>query len=78
MKYHDGDYILFGPESRGLPKEMLRANPDQTIRIPMMPQCRSLNVANSVAIVLYEALRQLDFPALVPGINGEDSHGDCQ
>ena len=78
VNYHDGDYILFGPESKGLPKEMLRAHPDQTIRIPMAPQCRSLNVANSAAIVLYEALRQMDFPALVSGVNGEVLHGDCQ
>ncbi|MGI5854425.1 MAG: tRNA (uridine(34)/cytosine(34)/5-carboxymethylaminomethyluridine(34)-2'-O)-methyltransferase TrmL [Bacillota bacterium] len=65
VQYRDGDYIMFGPESRGLPKEMLRTYPDQTIRIPMAKQRRSLNVANSAAIILYEALRQLDFPALI-------------
>lgn len=65
VQYRDGDYILFGAESRGLPKELLLNNPDLTIKIPMVPQCRSLNVANSAAIVLYEALRQLDFPQAV-------------
>lgn len=60
------DTLLFGPESRGLPKELLEAHPNDCIRIPMLSGMRSLNLANSVAIVLYEALRQTNFPNLVP------------
>jgi tRNA (cytidine/uridine-2'-O-)-methyltransferase len=66
VKFADEDTILFGPESRGLPKDLLETHPEDCIRIPMLPNLRSLNLANSVAIVLYEALRQLDFPNLIP------------
>ncbi len=59
--YRRGDYILFGKETRGLPEELLRANPDRCIRIPMADGARSLNLGNSAAIVAYEALRQNDF-----------------
>lgn len=59
------DFLVFGKETRGLPEELLRANAARTIRIPMQPDIRSLNLANSVAIVLYEALRQQGFPGLV-------------
>ena len=55
------DYIMFGKESAGIPEEILVDNEDTCIRIPMNPEIRSLNLANSVAIVLYEALRQNDF-----------------
>jgi len=58
------DAIMFGPESRGLPTEILRRNPANNIRIPMFSEARSLNLANSVAIILYEALRQINFPKL--------------
>jgi tRNA (cytidine/uridine-2'-O-)-methyltransferase len=54
-----GDVLLFGPESRGLPAEMLARDPERVLRIPMRPDVRSLNLATSVAITLYEALRQL-------------------
>ena len=54
----DGDYIMFGKESAGIPEEILMDNRDTCIRIPMMPAQRSLNLSNSVAVVLYEALRQ--------------------
>lgn len=54
-------YIMFGKESAGIPEEILIDNPDRCIRIPMNPDIRSLNLSNSVAIVLYEALRQHDF-----------------
>ena len=55
--------MVFGKETRGLPKEILNDNMDKTIRIPMITNiARSLNLANSVNIILYEALRQLDFP----------------
>ena len=64
VEFRDGDYIMFGRESAGIPEEILAEHPDECIRIPMLPEERSLNLANSVAIVLYEALRQLDFPGL--------------
>ena len=61
VKYKENDFIIFGPESRGLPKEILEANPDKCITIPMIEMGRSLNLSNSAAIILYEALRQTDF-----------------
>ena len=62
MEYHAGDMLLFGPESRGLPSEVLEQFPDERrLRMPMRPQCRSLNLSNAVAVVVYEAWRQLDF-----------------
>ena len=66
VEYKDGDMILFGRETRGLPKELISRNIDRTIRIPMSSdtRLRSLNLSNSAAIVLYEALRQLGFPGL--------------
>lgn len=64
VKYHDGDYIMFGKESAGIPEEILAQHPEDCIRIPMFPEERSLNLSNSAAIILYEALRQLDFPGL--------------
>ena len=62
ISYHDGDALLFGPEPTGLPEEAME-HPRVTtrVRIPMMPGVRSLNLANSAAIGLYEAWRQLDF-----------------
>ncbi|MBQ1271409.1 MAG: tRNA (uridine(34)/cytosine(34)/5-carboxymethylaminomethyluridine(34)-2'-O)-methyltransferase TrmL [Clostridia bacterium] len=63
-EFRDGDYIMFGKESRGLPESLLERNYDMCIRIPMVRDARSLNLSNSVAVVLYEALRQLDFPGL--------------
>jgi len=62
--YADGDYLVFGRETRGLPENLLAAAYDRCIRIPMRPSARSLNLSNSVAIVLYEALRQTGFPGL--------------
>jgi tRNA (cytidine/uridine-2'-O-)-methyltransferase len=59
-KYRPGDCLIFGRETRGLPEDLLRANWDRCLRIPMHnPQIRSLNLATSVGIVLYEALRQI-------------------
>ena len=58
------DYLMFGKESAGIPEEILVENREQCIRIPMMPEIRSLNLSNSVAIVLYEALRQNDFQGM--------------
>lgn len=64
VEYNDGDYILFGKETKGLPEDFLHENPQRCVRIPMISEARSLNLSNSVAIVAYEALRQLDFPGL--------------
>ena len=58
------DFIMFGKESAGIPEEILVENRDACIRIPMNWEIRSLNLANSVAIVLYEALRQNDFAGM--------------
>ncbi|HEY6368678.1 MAG TPA: tRNA (uridine(34)/cytosine(34)/5-carboxymethylaminomethyluridine(34)-2'-O)-methyltransferase TrmL [Candidatus Binatia bacterium] len=59
-RYQDGDYLVFGPETRGLPQEFLDANWQRSYRIPMMSTgVRSLNLSNAVSIVLYEGLRQL-------------------
>ncbi|MCR4908804.1 MAG: tRNA (cytidine(34)-2'-O)-methyltransferase [Lachnospiraceae bacterium] len=64
VRYSPDDFIMFGREGGGIPEEILRANPAHCIRIPMKEGCRSLNLSNSVAIVLYEALRQNGFPGL--------------
>jgi tRNA (cytidine/uridine-2'-O-)-methyltransferase len=63
-KYQLNDYLLFGPESRGLPPEILTVV-NHKIRIPMQPVSRSLNLSNAVAVILYEVLRQLDYPNLI-------------
>ena len=64
--YGAGDVFLFGPETRGLPEELLgRFSGDRRIRLPMLADSRSLNLSNAVAVVVYEALRQLDFGACV-------------
>ena len=63
-RFSDGCYLLFGKETRGLPEEFLRRYPEACLRIPIRAEARSLNLANSVAIVAFEALRQLDFPHL--------------
>lgn len=63
-QYEDGDCLVFGRETRGLPEDLLEANRERCLTIPMPNrQVRSLNLATSVGIVLYEALRQLGFPA---------------
>ena len=61
ISFGENDYIMFGKESAGIPEEILKANPDTCVRIPMIGETRSLNLSNSVAIVLYEALRQNQF-----------------
>ena len=62
MAYQEGDALLFGPETRGLPKEILESLPEtQRLTLPMRPDNRSLNLSNSVAIAVYEAWRQLGF-----------------
>lgn len=73
MDYRAGDALLFGPESRGLPAALLAALPArQCLRIPMQTDSRSLNLSNSVAIIVYEAWRQLDFA----GIAVADGHAE--
>lgn len=67
VKFCDGDYIMFGKETKGLPEELLYKHPEQCIRIPMISEARSLNLSNSVAIVVYEALRQNGFFNLKAG-----------
>ena len=62
VTWQAGDYLMFGPESRGIPAEILESLPAmQKIRIPMVPQSRSMNLSNAVAVVVYEAWRQLDY-----------------
>ena len=61
VAYEPDCYIVFGKESAGIPEEILKDNPDTCVRIPMVGETRSLNLSNSVAIVLYEALRQNEF-----------------
>ena len=63
--YQPNDYLVFGKETKGLDETLLRANYDRCVRIPMISEARSLNLSNSVAIVLYEALRQQGFQGLV-------------
>ena len=63
VNYKDESFLVFGKETRGLPRDILDDNMDKTIRIPMISNiARSLNLANSVNIILYEAVRQLEFP----------------
>ncbi len=64
VSYDPDCYIMFGKESAGIPEEILLENKETCIRIPMIGEIRSLNLANSVAIVLYEALRQNDFSGM--------------
>ncbi|MDD6135806.1 MAG: tRNA (uridine(34)/cytosine(34)/5-carboxymethylaminomethyluridine(34)-2'-O)-methyltransferase TrmL [Lachnospiraceae bacterium] len=64
VSYEEDAYIMFGKESAGIPEEILLENRQTCVRIPMMPGERSLNLSNSVAIVVYEALRQQGFPGL--------------
>ena len=62
--FEDNCYLFFGKETKGLPEDFLAEHYDQCIRIPILPDTRSLNLSNAVAITVYEALRQLDFPGL--------------
>ena len=64
VSFEPDDYIMFGKESAGIPEELLVENESTCIRIPMQKDIRSLNLSNAVAIVLYEALRQLGFDGL--------------
>ena len=65
VAYPDGAYLVFGREDAGLPEALLAANQEHCVRMPMRDTCRSLNLSNSVAVGVYEALRQWDFPELL-------------
>ncbi len=64
VEYPDGAYLVFGKETAGLPEELLLKNKETCVRIPMIDDARSLNLSNSVAVAVYETLRQWDYPAL--------------
>ena len=64
MCYPDNCYLFFGKETAGLPEALLVQNKDRCVRIPMLSEARSLNLSNSVAIGVYEVLRQWDYPSL--------------
>ncbi len=65
VAFQPGDVLLFGPETRGLPEALLLSLPDELkLRVPMLPDSRSMNLSNTVAVVVYEALRQHGFPDL--------------
>lgn len=66
VSYCAGDGLLFGPETRGLPQEILDSlGPEYTLRLPMKPGSRSINLSNTAAAVVYEGLRQLGYPGMV-------------
>ena len=65
ITFQDGDFLVFGKETKGLPEELLMQNEETCLRIPMFSEARSLNLSNSVAVALYEALRQNDYPNLL-------------
>lgn len=65
VSFQDGDFLVFGKETRGLPEELLLQNEKTCLRIPMFSEARSLNLSNSVAVALYEALRQNDYEGLL-------------
>ena len=64
VEYQENDYLVFGKETKGLDEQLLKENYSRCIRIPMRKEARSLNLSNSVAVVLYEALRQQEFKGL--------------
>ena len=64
VEYPEDVYFLFGKETKGLPEELLYENPETTIRIPIRAEARSLNLSNSVAVVVFEALRQRGFSGM--------------
>ncbi len=64
VQFPDNCFLLFGKETRGLPEHVLMEHPDETLRLPMISEARSLNLSNSVAIAAYEVLRQWGFPEL--------------
>lgn len=73
VTFSRGDYLVFGSEPEGLPEEILEAHPDRLVRIPMRPGIRSLNLATSVGVALYEGLRQLRFGELPNRTSQQDT-----
>ena len=69
VSYKDGDFLVFGKETKGLPEPLLEKHYDECVRLPMMSDTRSLNLSNSVCVGVYEALRQLGYPNLT--VEGE-------
>ena len=65
VEYPDGAYLVFGRETAGLPRELIEANPETSVRIPMLPTLRCLNLSNAVAIAAYEVLRGWGFEGFV-------------
>ncbi len=66
MTYQEGDFLMFGPETRGLPGEIRESlAPEHRLRVPMRPESRSLNLSNTAALVVYEAWRQLGFSGAI-------------
>ena len=68
-EYREGDFLVFGKETRGLDEELLLQHPEECVRIPMISEARSLNLSNAAAIAIYEALRQT-------GFEGLETHGN--
>ena len=64
VQYKDGDFLVFGKETKGLPESLLEKHYDECVRLPMMNEMRSLNLSNSVCVGVYEGLRQLGYPGL--------------
>lgn len=65
VTFQDGDFLVFGKETKGLPEELLLSHEQECLRIPMFSEARSLNLSNSVAVALYEALRQTNYAGLL-------------
>lgn len=63
-KYKDGDFLVFGKETKGLPESLLEKHYSESVRIPMMGETRSLNLSNSVCVAVYEALRQMNYEGM--------------
>lgn len=64
VSYADGDFLIFGKETKGLPEDLLSAHYSECVRLPMKEETRSLNLSNSVCVGVYEALRQLGYPEM--------------
>ncbi len=64
VEYKDNCYLFFGKETKGLPEELLLCHPDECVRLPMIGEARSLNLANTVCVGVYEVLRQWNYPEL--------------
>ncbi|HPF86931.1 MAG TPA: tRNA (uridine(34)/cytosine(34)/5-carboxymethylaminomethyluridine(34)-2'-O)-methyltransferase TrmL [Candidatus Limiplasma sp.] len=78
VRYQQDDFLVFGCETRGLPESLLKRVYERCIRIPMVEGARSLNLSNSVAIVAYEALRQLGFPSFAAQGSLTGRNDDCE